>query len=206
MFLNLLIITIPTTEHPFSNLSNLCEILITDKKHFIWYQIFGTVYRFPWKQLTTLTPTNTRQKSIFLTEWKIMKVIYIYIYIYISNYYFVISYYYHYHYLCYCYYYYYHYYYYYLLLLLLLLLLLFLLLLLLLSFLLLFALVIIIVFIIVATTNTFIIEQAFFKIRTPIPLVFVFIFVFWRDQKLLSFFVIPAITPHVLFSSLIKNF
>ena len=61
MLLNLLAIPLPILEHPFSNLSNLCEILITDKKHFlIWHQIFGTVYRFPWKQLRALTPTNTR--------------------------------------------------------------------------------------------------------------------------------------------------
>ena len=86
MFLYLLAIPLPILQHPFSNLSNLCEILIMDKKHFlIWHQIFATVYQSPWKQLRALTPTNTRWKSIFLTEWKIMKVIYIAI----SNYYFV---------------------------------------------------------------------------------------------------------------------
>ena len=32
MFLHPLVIPIPILEHPFSNLSNLCEILITDIK------------------------------------------------------------------------------------------------------------------------------------------------------------------------------
>ena len=40
MFLNPLGIPLPTLEHPLSNLSNLCEILITDKKHFlIWHNL-----------------------------------------------------------------------------------------------------------------------------------------------------------------------
>ena len=53
--------SITNTRTSFLNLFNLCEILITDKKYFfIWHQIFGTVYRFLWKQLRALTPTNTR--------------------------------------------------------------------------------------------------------------------------------------------------
>ena len=90
MFLNLLVIPIPTLQHPVSNLCNLCEILTTEKKHFlIWHQIFGTdSLLVSLKATENLSTYKHKIKKHFLNRMKndesdIHTYIYIYIYIYI---------------------------------------------------------------------------------------------------------------------------
>ena len=129
MFLNLLVIPIPTLQHPVSNLCNLCEILTTEKKHFlIWHQIFGTdSLLVSLKATENLSTYKHKIKKHFLNRMKNDESdihTYIYIYIFYVNarhflkgiqsqyiYIYIYIYYYHYYYCC-CYYYYYYYYHY----------------------------------------------------------------------------------------------